>query len=163
MEPTQGMSDEHFNALLEGKPITKEVETPRGKFVIKFPDGEDSLAIARREAELLDGINYDSLPFDSRIAFQTWATLDVLVLEGPPGWVPGNSRKFPDSSVLSKLYGDCLRLDREVKGVQRPSADERSDAGETGQPALDTEAAATTDNAKPRKLSGGFRRGKVPK
>ncbi|MEM9423934.1 MAG: hypothetical protein AAF975_03995 [Spirochaetota bacterium] len=159
---TAGMSDEHFQMLLEGKEITEVVETKRGEATIKFMSDMNRVLIIRRKAELLAGGNASSLNEIDKVDLEIVALLDVLVEVGPEGWEVGNSLAYPDREVKTELYGRCLQLIQNVRGLRRPSENVGDGAGETEKP--DSQEATDNSDLEPEKpapkLSGKFRRKK---
>lgn len=118
------MSDEHFEALLNGEPITDTVETSRGEATIVFLDDTLQIQFIRRKAELLGGTSPDSLSPQDALELERTAILDVAVVEGPKGWQKGNSAAYPDRVCKEILYRGCLRLFNEVHGLQPSRPDD---------------------------------------
>ena len=111
--------------ILKGKKITDNIKTRRGDFVIAFPLPKDLRQIETHVAEMLDGQPVTSFSKETINNFRVYATLDVVVTQGPEWWrEQGPAENCPDDDLIAELYRRYLRLYRET---QKSLAKGRSD------------------------------------
>ena len=95
-----------FAALLEGKPVTTKLETPRGTFTMKFPDANDKRRIRVLIADEKMGRPDDAFSWQDRQDIENAAALNVLVVDGPAWWETKMKKRwdgFPDASLMRNL------------------------------------------------------------
>ena len=104
-----------FAALLEGKPVTTKLETPRGTFTMKFPDGKDKRLIRLMVIDEKAGRFDELFSWEDRKEIRDVAMLNVLVVDGPAWWKTKMQKRwngFPDASLMRDLLarGRLFRL-----------------------------------------------------
>ena len=109
------MSDDEqkdlFYALANGKSATEEIETSRGKFIVKFPKQKDLNAIDRRVALMRGGVPADSFDIGATFNLQRVAYLDVCVVSGE-NWYNNLKKQnqnfswgdMPDVKFVNEVY-----------------------------------------------------------
>lgn len=109
-EITQEEQDDIFFTLLSGKTLKEEIETTRGKFIVKFPKQKDLLYIDRRVAAMRGGLSAESFDSNATFTMQKVAFLDV-VIESGEAWF-NNLKKnknftwgdMPDVNFIDEVY-----------------------------------------------------------
>ena len=100
-----------FTKLVMGKDVTKEVDSSRGKFVVKYPRADDFLTIGRISAARRNYKPIESFDAETEMVNVMASTLDVVVVSGPE-WFE-NAKKInqnfsflevPSRAFLSELY-----------------------------------------------------------
>lgn len=108
---TKEKADNLFMQLVRGKDVTEEIETTRGKFVVKYPKQKDIIAIGRLVARNHMGIPADCFDRNTETKIQVISTLEVIVVDGPDWWK--NAKKetenwnwgyVPDEKFVNELY-----------------------------------------------------------
>ena len=109
-EILDGKQDDIFYTLMNGKDITEEIETARGKFTVKFPKQKDILAISRRKAALRGGIPANCFDDDANYQLTKLAYLDITVVSGEK-WFEAVRKKsnfswgeIPDGDLVDELF-----------------------------------------------------------
>lgn len=127
--------DDIFYTLLRGKTLTDDIETSRGKFVVKFPKQKDIMAIDRRVAAMRGGLPAESFDSSANFALQKIAFLDVVIESGEPWYenVKKENKNFswgdmPDGNFIDEVYIKAWTFRNEVqKKFERH--EEKSDNG----------------------------------
>lgn len=109
-EITKEEQDDIFFTLLSGKTLKEEIETTRGKFIVKFPKQKDLLYIDRRVAAMRGGLSAESFDSNATFTMQKVAFLDV-VIESGESWF-NNLKKnknftwgdMPDVNFIDEVY-----------------------------------------------------------
>ncbi len=111
-ELTAEQREDVFTRLVLGKDITEEVDTSRGRFVVKYPKPKDFLAIGRIAAYRRDYKPVGAFDGQTEMFNIMSATLDVVVVSGPAWFEKAkNTRKdftileVPSRTFLTELYG----------------------------------------------------------
>jgi hypothetical protein len=109
-----------LQALLSGKAVQKTLETSRGDFTARFPDGNGRLRIDQLRALRRRGIPAESFDDAANANNNIWSTLDVVIVDGPewykkakkniPSW---SWEDGPDEELTVELYNlvRSFRLD----------------------------------------------------
>ena len=155
-EDDEKLTDEEredlFIKLTMGKDATKEIESSKGKFIVKYPLPADhlrigNLAAARRNFRPIEAFDYETETVNAMAS-----TLDVVVVSGP-AWYE-NAKKLkksftflevPSRAFIAELYGLAYSFRKEVEQIldeaQRPgnkrvppkeSVDDTVDSGSFG-------------------------------
>jgi len=93
---TEEQKDDLFTQLIMGKDYTEEVETSRGKFVVKFPRAADDLTIGKIAAARRNFRPPEAFDDEAEMTNIMASTLDVVVVSGPK-W-------FEDAKKLNKNF-----------------------------------------------------------
>ena len=106
-----------FLKLLNGEDIIETVDLgKKGVFKIKYPLSKDYLAIDRQKAILRNNIPPGSFDPTGNTDIEVYATLNVIVVDGPPTWKKCKSiLDYPDETLLTELYRRWLRHTREIR------------------------------------------------
>lgn len=116
--------DDVFYAVICGKQITKTIKTSRGDFTVKYPKEKDRILIERLEAQMRNGVPYESFSVAANTRLNEIATLDVVVIETPE-WFKAQKTKrrgfgwadIPDTKLVDDLYMETWQFFREVQEV----------------------------------------------
>ena len=100
-----------FTSIVMGKDVTETITTSRGKFKVKYPRARDIQQIGRLQAFRLNGVPAESFDKNVLAFIQEVATLDVLVLEGPP-WYENAKKEnvnfswldIPSQAYIMEVY-----------------------------------------------------------
>ena len=99
-----------FFTLLNGKDVTEEIETSRGKFTVRFPKQKDLIAIERRIAFMRGGIAASCFSETANYALEKVAYLDICVIGGEP-WFENLKKKnsfswgdMPDTNFVDEVF-----------------------------------------------------------
>jgi hypothetical protein len=103
--------DDVFFTLLNGKTLTEDIETSRGKFVVKFPKQKDLMAIDRRVAAMRGGLPAESFDSAANFNLQKVAFLDIVIESGEK-WFNNLKKEndnftwgdMPDSNFVDEVY-----------------------------------------------------------
>jgi hypothetical protein len=133
-EPVEEFSkekaDDVFFTLLNGKTLTEEIETSRGKFVVKFPKQKDLMAIDRRVAAMRGGLPAESFDSAANFCLQKIAFLDVVIESGEK-WFNNLKKQnqnftwgdMPDSNFVNEVYSKAWIFRCDVqKQFEHPEA-----------------------------------------
>lgn len=100
-----------FAVMLEGKAVTKTVETARGVFKIKYPTGRDRVHIDQLKAVRRNGLPASAFDVSALYNNEVFSTLDVVVIDGPDWWKDVRSKdnewsweECPDEELIIELY-----------------------------------------------------------
>ena len=118
-----------FFAMLKGKTVKDTVSTSKGNFVIRYPQQNDLIAIARMAAFMRGGIPAGQFDTTGEYEIQKCATLDITVESGP-AWFdkikkePDFSwRDMPDAGFVDEVYAKALsfrqRVQAEFRGIKK--------------------------------------------
>lgn len=152
--------EELFFTLLNGKSITEEIETSRGKFVVKFPKQKDLLAIDRKCAIMRAGIPASSFDENANFNIQKVAFLDVTVTSGETWFTKLKNdvtKNFswgdmPDSNFVDEVWVKAWTFRNKIQesfGQHEKQADNKSTDGQDVQATLDDGLfSGITDNDK---------------
>ena len=120
LEETQRV--DMFNSIVLGNDVTETIKTSRGDFKVKFPRARDIQQIGRLQALRLNGIPIEC--FDSNVLalIQEIATLDVIVLEGPP-WYENAKKEnvnfswldIPSQAYIQEVYAKAYEFRLKVQ------------------------------------------------
>jgi hypothetical protein len=128
-EKEQNKSD-LIDALLNGKEIVTEIDTPYGVFEFRYPSGADQLRIAHRRAAYLGGFPDTAFDAVRRLQFEQWATLDVLVSKKPERFEKIASwADCPIAEIVDTLYERGARFCGDIRERIRSPGPGRTDAG----------------------------------
>jgi hypothetical protein len=104
--------DDLFTQLVMGKDATEEVETSRGKFVVKYPKGSDMMAIGRIAAYRRDYKPASAFDVQTDMLNVMASTLDAVVVSGPPWFEAAKTAnknftflEVPSREFINELYG----------------------------------------------------------
>ena len=104
-------SPDLFSAMLEGKAITKTIETERGVFKIRYPTGKDRVRIDQLKAVRRNGLPASAFDVSALYNNEVFSTLDVAVIDGPDWWKEARSKnnqwsweECPDEELVIELY-----------------------------------------------------------
>lgn len=99
-----------FFTLLNGKDVTEEIETSRGKFTVRFPKQKDLIAIERRIAYMRGGIAASCFSESANYALEKVAYLDICVIGGD-AWFENLKKKdsfswgdMPDTNFVDEVF-----------------------------------------------------------
>lgn len=135
--------NETLDKLLRGEEIFDIIETRRGNFKIIFPRPRVLRYIQVLLAERFNGQNLNNIPEKALHNYEVYATLDVVVVEGPKWWDKlDSSEDCPDDDLIVDLYRGYLRfygtIRRKIVGSdgkpgdndnKAPSRDEKETVG----------------------------------
>ncbi|MCR5436125.1 MAG: hypothetical protein K6E97_03565 [Treponema sp.] len=139
-----------FNSIVMGKEVTEIIKTSRGDFKVKFPRARDIQQIGRLQALRLNGISIECFDVNVLALIQEIATLDVVVLEGPP-WYENAKKEnmnfswldIPSQAYIQEVY--ALAYDFRLKVQKLIESDNKegntemdsvSDVEDNGSPGL---------------------------
>ena len=116
-----------FIKLLSGQEATKEIETSRGTFVVKFPKQKDRLAIGRLMSLNRGGLPVNSFDVETENRNLICSTLNVVVT-GAPEWFESAKKRtknfgfeeVPDEEFLLELYQKACSFRNEVQELLNP-------------------------------------------
>jgi hypothetical protein len=146
-ELTERERDDMFTQLVMGKDVTEEVETARGKFIVKYPKAKDMMAIGRVAAYRRDYKPAGGFDGQTEMYNMMASTLDVVVVSGPP-WFEAAKKadknfsflEVPGRQFLLELYGKAYSFRGEVEkrfDAESGAAGERVPAGAGAPAAVD--------------------------
>jgi hypothetical protein len=108
---TEEQRDDLFTQMIMGKDVTEEVETSKGRFVIKYPKNADHLTIGKISAARRNYKPIESFNVETEMINIMASTLDVMVVSGPKWFMDAkklNSNfsflEVPSRAFLSELY-----------------------------------------------------------
>lgn len=111
-----------FYQLARGKDVTEEIETSRGKFVVKFPKQKDLILAGKKAALKRNGFSSNALDYNSEEIIQKTSVLDVVVLSGPYwfenlkknntnwGW-----EEMPDANFIDEVFAKAYIFRNKVQ------------------------------------------------
>lgn len=103
--------NETLDKLLRGEDLYETVETKRGKFTLKYPRPKVLRQIQLLLANRFYGQNLNNLPIQTIRNYETYAALDIVVVEAPKWWDDlETSEDCPDDAFIVELYGRYLRF-----------------------------------------------------
>jgi len=132
---TEDQKDDLFTQLIMGKDYTEEIETSRGKFVVKFPRAADVLTIGKIAAVRRNYRPAEGFDDDTEMTNIMASTLDVIVVSGPK-WFEGAKKinkdfsflEVPSRMFLAELYGKAYsfrdKIEKRFNESEEP-ADQR--------------------------------------
>lgn len=110
-QPKKEENVDLFSAMLDGKAITKTLETSRGVFKIKYPTGRDRVQIDQMKAVRRNGLPASAFDVSALYNNEVFSTLDVVVVDGPDWWKDArkNDERWswedcPDEELVIELY-----------------------------------------------------------
>jgi hypothetical protein len=103
--------NETLEKLLRGEEIFEYIDTRRGKFKIIYPRPRVLRHIQVLLAERFNGQNLNNIKDSTIRNYEVYATLDVVVVEGPKWWDKlESSEDCPDDDLILALYRGYLRF-----------------------------------------------------
>jgi hypothetical protein len=125
---TDEQRDDLFTQLIKGKDVTENIETSRGKFVVKYPKAADLLTIGRIAASRRNHKPVEGFDAESEMVNMMASTLDVVVVSGPKWFEEARAKDFfsflevPSRAFLVELYGKAYSFREKIE--QRLNAPE---------------------------------------
>ena len=111
-----------FTMLVTGKDATEEVETSRGRFVVKYPKPADLVLIGRIASARRNHRPPESLDAETETINAMASTLDVVVASGPKWFEDAKQAnqnfsfmEVPSRAFLAELYGKAYSFREEVE------------------------------------------------
>lgn len=105
-------------ALLHDKDVTREIETKRGTFRVKYPTPADNARINYLVAQHKQGLPVHS--YDENVQFDhlVWATLDVIVIDRPE-WARefDSFQSCPDNKLVADLFSRSFQFREDVRAA----------------------------------------------
>lgn len=133
--------NETLEKLLRGEEIFEYIDTRRGKFKIIYPRPRVLRHIQVLLAERFNGQNLNNIKDTTIRNYEVYATLDVVVVEGPKWWDKlDSSEDCPDDDLILSLYRGYLRfygaIRRKILGsdIQAGNKPDEGDAGDEKAP-----------------------------
>ena len=139
-----------FTSIVMGKDVTEIIKTSRGDFKVKYPRARDIQQIGRLQAFRLNGVPVESFDKNVLAFIQEVATLDVLVLEGPP-WFENAKKEntnftwldIPSQAFIMEVYAAAYSFRLKVQELIETDSKEGnngvdavSDTKDNGSPGL---------------------------
>jgi len=133
--------DDLFTGLVTGKDVTEEVETDRGRFVVKYPKPADHMRIGRIAAARRNHKPVGSFDDATETVNVMASTLDVVVVSGPDWYEDAKKSnenfsfmEVPSRVFLAELYGKAYSFREKVERRldQAEGTDDRRIPAETG-------------------------------
>ena len=109
---TEEQRDDLFTKMIMGKDVTEEIETGKGKFVVKFPKPADHLLIGKITAVRRNYKPVESFDYDTEMLNVMASTLDVVVVSGPK-WYTDAKKLNSDFTFLD----NCRSLLHDEGGI----------------------------------------------
>lgn len=144
-ELSQEKQNDLFYTLLSGKTITEEIETSRGKFIVKFPKQKDLLVIDRKTASLRGEIPATSFSEKENFNLQKIAFLDTVVISGDTWFnnVRNKNKSFswgdmPDANFVDEVFVKAWLFRNKVQ-EEFKSDEEKTDTGFSDRESVQTD------------------------
>ena len=148
--------DDLFTQMIMGKDVTEEIETSRGKFIVKYPRAADILLIGKLTALRRNYKPVESFDDQTETVNVTTSTLDVVVVSGPQWYEDAkvlnqnfSFMEVPSQEFLAELYSKAYSFRGEVeqcfKQTQKPD-DKRVPAKEGNDDPVDCGAFGNLTN-----------------
>jgi len=158
---TEEQKDDLFTKLITGKDVTEEIETSKGKFVVKYSKTADLLAIGKIAAYRRNYRPPECFDTETEMINMMASTLDIVVVSGPKWFedVKTVNKNFsflevPSRAFLSELYGKAysfreeveLRLDPPQGSGDKPVSAKESDDDTVGSGAFEALSGESGDS-----------------
>jgi hypothetical protein len=147
---TEEQKDDLFTSLTNGKDVTEEIETSRGKFTVKFPKVSDFLLIGKVAASRRENKPPSAFDMETEMINMMASTLDVVVVSGPKWFEDAKTRNknfsfldVPGRAFLTEFYGKAYMFREKVEQRLNPA----KESGDKPTPAKTGDNAAVDGGA----------------
>jgi hypothetical protein len=119
---TEEKKDDYFTDLIMGKDVVEDIETSKGKFVVKYPIAADIVTIGRTAALRRGYKPPECFDAETEMINVVASTLDVVVVSDPPWYEAAKTRnknfsflEVPSKAFFLELYSKAYSFRGEVE------------------------------------------------